>query len=209
VATARNGPQEPLERRRRPTKGDRREQALLDSFEALLGEHSFAEVSVDQIALRAGVSRTAFYFYFPNKAAALASIIDRSAMDIWRVPDSYLTGEGDPAVELEQVVRATVDTWVAQGKVLSAALELAGSDEQFWQVWREQLEGFIEAAAARIERDRTRGLAPPGPPARPLASALCWMIERYCFVALCLEPRTAPEEVVAVLCHAWWSSIYG
>jgi AcrR family transcriptional regulator len=197
-----------LETRRSPSKGDRREQGLLDAFEALLAQEPLARVSVDAIALRAGVSRTAFYFYFPNKASALAALIERSLGDIWQVPDSWLTGAGDPSRELDGVLKETVRVWVRHGPVLRAAVDLAGSDERFWRVWNAQIEGFISATTARIALDRERGLAPDGPPPRAVAEALCWMIERYLFVALTGEPRRPAEEAFAAIRRLWWSAIY-
>ena len=53
--------------------GDDRELAILETAERLLDERSFAEISVDDLAKGAGISRPTFYFYFTSKDAVLLS----------------------------------------------------------------------------------------------------------------------------------------
>jgi TetR/AcrR family transcriptional regulator, ethionamide resistance regulator len=196
-------------RRRAPTKGDRREQALLDALEQLLAEQPISRISVDQIARAAGLTRTAFYFYFGNKEAALRRLAERAVAAIWEVPDSWLLDEGDPHEGLERGLAVTVQAWVEHGAVFAAVAETAAYDADFWAFWREQLEGFIEAVAERIEADRARGLTREGIDPRGAAEALCWMNERYLYVYLAREDgRRAPEEVKDVLLDLWRRAIY-
>src|ERR1700683_5748368 len=54
------------ERRRRRTQ-----RALQNAAIALVGRRGLAEVTVDEIAAAAGVSRRTFFNHFPTKAAAL------------------------------------------------------------------------------------------------------------------------------------------
>ena len=42
--------------------------ALLAAAEELFGQHGFAEVSIDQITVRAGVAKGSFYNHFIDKA---------------------------------------------------------------------------------------------------------------------------------------------
>ena len=60
----------------RPT-GDDRERAILATFERLLGERGLHEISIDDIARGAGISRPTFYFYFASKEAVLLSLFER------------------------------------------------------------------------------------------------------------------------------------
>ena len=66
-------------RGRRPARltGDDREAAILATAERLLGERPLAEISVDDLARGAGISRPAFYFYFRSKDAVVLSLLDR------------------------------------------------------------------------------------------------------------------------------------
>ncbi len=66
----------PRGRRSTRPSGDDREQAILATAERLLEERPFAEISVDDLAKGAGISRPTFYFYFPSKEAVLLTLIE-------------------------------------------------------------------------------------------------------------------------------------
>jgi TetR/AcrR family transcriptional regulator, ethionamide resistance regulator len=196
-------------RRRTPSKGDRRESALLDALEDLLAEGSVADLSVDRIASRAGVSRTAFYFYFPSKEAALTALVERVVEAIWQGPDTWLTGDGDPRAELDRAIGELTRAWTEHRPVLNAMVEAAAYDRELWRLWREQMDGFIAASAARIARDAERGLTREGLDGPAVAGALCWMNERYCYAALgAAEGGAAPDEVRRLLVDVWYRTIY-
>jgi TetR/AcrR family transcriptional regulator, ethionamide resistance regulator len=58
------GPWNRLVDRRTSNRGDVRRDALLTAFDELLREQTLEEVNVAEISRRAGVTRSAFYFYF-------------------------------------------------------------------------------------------------------------------------------------------------
>ena len=64
-------------RRSSRPSGDDRELAILKTAERLFEERSLAEISVDDLARGAGISRPTFYFYFPSKDAVLMTLLDR------------------------------------------------------------------------------------------------------------------------------------
>ena len=66
----------PRGRRSARPSGDDRELAILTTAEQLLEERPFAEISVDDLAKGAGISRPTFYFYFPSKDAVLLSLFE-------------------------------------------------------------------------------------------------------------------------------------
>src|SRR5690349_16111079 len=72
-------PAAPKGRGRRGTRasGDDRERAILETAEQLLEERPLSEISVDDLAKGAGISRPTFYFYFPSKDAVVLTIVDR------------------------------------------------------------------------------------------------------------------------------------
>jgi AcrR family transcriptional regulator len=57
--------------------GDERELAILQTATRLLDERPIHEISVDDLAKGAGISRPIFYFYFPSKDAVLMGLIER------------------------------------------------------------------------------------------------------------------------------------
>jgi AcrR family transcriptional regulator len=56
-------------------RGDHARAAILTALRALLERHPISEVSVQAITRQAGVTRTAFYFYFESKYSALAELL--------------------------------------------------------------------------------------------------------------------------------------
>jgi TetR/AcrR family transcriptional regulator, ethionamide resistance regulator len=192
------------------TKGDRREQAILDALESLLTEYPLASVSIARIAERAGVGRTAFYFYFSSREAALAALAQRSVAPVYVAAQEWLYGDEDPLAELDRGLRAVVDLWIEQAHLFVALIDAASHDLAMFELWREQIEGLVRAVSERIERDSRRGLTWPGIDAGRTARALAWMTERYCYMYVPQRhsgglPR---DEVIDALRHVWQRSIY-
>lgn len=200
----------PKPRRRAQTRGDVREHALLDAMERLLAERSLRELSLDEIAARAGVSRTAFYFYFANKEAALHALVERSLASIWDTAAAWIFGqEGDPRRSLERAAAGLVRAWAEHGALLTALIDAAAYDENLRGFWRTQMEEFIRECAARIERDRVAGLTREGVDPRGVAEALCWMNERYCYMYLGSDATPAAQRrVKRFVADVWYHAIY-
>src|SRR4051794_41604829 len=93
-------------RGRRATRasGDDRERAILETAERLLEERPLSEISVDDLAKGAGISRPTFYFYFPSKDAVVLTIIDRlvAAAAGSREQALKTLAEGNPRAGLRQ-----------------------------------------------------------------------------------------------------------
>src|SRR5919109_4491802 len=99
--------------RRRPrATGDDRERAILTTAERLLEERSLHEISVDDLARGAGISRPTFYFYFPSKEAVLLTLLDRMVEEA-RVGqgDALERFAEDPAYWLRQGITAIYETF--------------------------------------------------------------------------------------------------
>src|SRR6516165_6636836 len=75
------GPPMPPARGRRVKhpSGEDRERAILATADALLAERPLKDISVDDLARGAGISRPTFYFYFPSKESVALSLLDRVA----------------------------------------------------------------------------------------------------------------------------------
>ncbi|NBE52566.1 TetR/AcrR family transcriptional regulator [Streptomyces boluensis] len=90
-------------RRQRLDPADRRRQ-LLGIGAELFAERPYDEVRMDQVAVRAGVSRALLYRYFPNKRDLFTAVY-RQATD--HLID---TVHMDPEAGLEQQLTAALDT---------------------------------------------------------------------------------------------------
>src|SRR5256885_4155848 len=77
------------------------EHAVRGALVELLAERPFKDVTVDELARRAGLSRTAFYFYYPDKNEVLKEAADAAASEVYAEADRWWHGEGPP----ERLVR--------------------------------------------------------------------------------------------------------
>lgn len=198
--------------RRTPrTRGDDRERAILDTAERLLGDRSYADVSVDDLARGAGLSRPAFYFYFPSKEAVLLALLDRVVAEARASRDDAVRHRADgPADRWRQVIDAIQEPFRSHRAVTLAAAEARATSTAVRDVWNGVMERFVEETAAEIGAERARGAAPAGPPARDLAVALNWMNERVLHSSFTAEqPALAADDAVDVLLTVWLRTIYG
>jgi TetR/AcrR family transcriptional regulator, ethionamide resistance regulator len=205
------GTRSPRGTRARHATGDERERAILETAESLLGERSLHEISVDDLASGAGISRPTFYFYFSSKEAVLLALLDRVVEEARAARDSALDRPDDDQLErLRQGIRGTFETFRAHRAVMMAGADVRATSPAVREVWAEVMEGFVSVAAEVIDAERAAGSAPPGPPARRLAIALNLMNERVLHSTFAgHEPAIGEDDVVEALAAVWFGAIYG
>jgi AcrR family transcriptional regulator len=202
----------PSRARRTPkVSGDDRERAILTTFEGLLEERSWHEISIDEIARGAGISRSTFYFYFASKEAVLLSLFERMLTEAAaRRSDIEDRFAQDPAARVRESLSAFFDVFRAHRAVTLAGADARASSAEVRAVWAQVMEAWVEETAADIEAERARGAAPDGVPARDLAISLLLMNERVQYTALAGHaPAVGEENVVDVLVAIWLNAIYG
>lgn len=201
-------------RGRRATRasGDDRERAILETAERLLEERPLSEISVDDLAKGAGISRPTFYFYFPSKDAVVLTIIDRLVAAAAGSREQALAtlAQGDPRAGLRQGLEDLYAAFRSRRAVVLAAAELRTTNEEARKLWSEVMEAWVADVTAVIEAERARGAAPPGQPARDLAIALVQMNERVQYASFAGDsPSLADDRVLDVLVDIWLRAIYG
>lgn len=190
---------------------DEREAAILRTAEQLLQERSLADISVDDLAAGAGISRPAFYFYFPSKDAVVLTLVDRLVEGANEAKEGSLEQfVADPASGWRQVIQIFYDVLGAHRAVIRAAMELSATNSDARELRSQVTEGWVQGVTERIEEERKRGAAKPGLPARDLATALVQMNDRAMLAVFAEEsPAVSEERLVDVLCEIWLSAIYG
>lgn len=197
---------------RRNLKGDMRENAILQCAYETLRSEPLRSVSIDHLAKGAGLSRSSFYFYFESKwqvlSALLSSVTDdvfaASAM-IFNRPDGI-----PPEIAIEHAVSEVIAVWERHGHVLREVGDAAAAEPALQAQWDRILGKFIDAAAAAIERDRSTGVAVPGPPARSMAAALMWMGERNLgLMSIRSANAIQREDMAETVTTIWLRSVFG
>ena len=198
-------------RRSARPSGDDREQAILATAERLLGERSFADISVDDLAKGAGLSRPTFYFYFKSKDAVLLSLLEPM---IARA-DAEFDGAAqrlpvDPRRVWRNGIKAFFTAFDSHRAVARAGTEALATSSELRAVWSGFMQKWIDHTTAMITAERARGAAPETIPAADLATSLNQMNERTMMATLSAEqPAVIEDRVVDTLAHIWVSSIYG
>ncbi len=184
------------------------EEAILEAAREALLDEGFDRLTMDTIAKRAFVSRTAVYFYFSNKRAVVDRLIQTAFADMYQAASAYLESDGDPRVELRVALEQTVDVVNREQDVLLLAASLSGNDGQMPAEWASYILRFVNGAAARIARDQAAGLAPDDIPPRIAAQALLSMVERSIVRELMIGRGNA-DESSRVVAELWWRAVYG
>jgi AcrR family transcriptional regulator len=198
-------------RRRGPAKGDLKEQAILETCERLLGNRPLRDITVDELAAGAGISRPSFYFYFESKDAVLRALVEGITDEMYRESERWLERSDDPPAEIAlRSIEASARLWREHGAVLRAANQTWGAVPGMRAFWENMMGRFVEQSARTIREERRSGDAPAGADPEALAKALIWMNER-CFYtsSLGLGPALTDEELVPTLTTIWLRAIYG
>jgi AcrR family transcriptional regulator len=194
-----------------PTKRRRAIEAdVLRATEALLAEGaSYAQLSIERIATRAGISRTAFYFYFSDKRELLMRLAADVADELYGEADTWWSSAGDGAAEMPEALEQIAALYLDHGPLLCAIVEVATYDAEVEAFWRSLVGRFIEATADRIASEQRAGRAPLAidPPAT--AFALVWMTERSFHQMVVQEQPMPVGDLVRALAHTWAAAVYG
>jgi AcrR family transcriptional regulator len=191
--------------------GDDREQAIFSTLEQLLEQRPLSEISVDDLAKGAGISRPTFYFYFPSKDAVLLTLFERvlseSDATFEGRADDYTT---DPARTWHDGIYAFFEPLRAHLAVTLAGVAATTSNAEMRELWSTFMEKWVDRTAGVIIAERARGAAPDTVPAQDLAIALNLMNERAMFASYTGQrPSIAEDAALDTLVHVWITSIYG
>ena len=184
------------------------EEAILDAARAALAEKGFDALTMDAIARKAFVSRTAVYFYFPNKRAVVDRLIQQCFSEMYLAASPYLDGDGDPRRELRASLARVVAVVNGNAGLLLLAAQLSGArGEHLPEEWEPYIMRFVERAEARIARDQEHGIAPDDIAPRLSAQALLAMVENHITRELVLK-RGDANESIRTLAELWWRAVY-
>jgi AcrR family transcriptional regulator len=194
----------------KPRQGDRRERAILEATRELLASTPFAELTIEQIAAAAGVSRSSVYFYFSDKVEIVVLLYGEVFEEMSADHERWFA---DPDKHSEPWSRTAIAAAVAIARrnsgVVRSALDNRWTDAEIDAVWQRYFDRAVDRATGLIERECEDGLAPTaGPPAAAIARALMHMTMESLHELL----RTGggarqAEELVDTLTELWARSV--
>jgi AcrR family transcriptional regulator len=167
----------------------------------------FRDLTVDEIASSAGLSRSAFYTHFRDKNDLLLGAVEEIAEELYRMADRWWHGEGPPAKQVRDAIEGVVSVYAKHAGVLRVATEVSTYDEDVRKLWLAIVKRFIDATAEHIYAEQATGLIPATLDPQATAEGLVWMVERCNYIYLGGGERR-PAEVVRALAPLWAAALY-
>ncbi|WP_375464105.1 HTH-type transcriptional regulator RutR [uncultured Methylobacterium sp.] len=93
--------------RRQRRDGALRREAILDAGLDVFSTVGLHGASLDQIAERAGLSKTNLLYYFPSKEDLYVAVL-RRVLDVWLDPLQALDADSEPAEALKRYIRTKI-----------------------------------------------------------------------------------------------------
>jgi AcrR family transcriptional regulator len=172
----------------------------------LLAERAFKDVTIDELARRAGLSRTAFYFYYPDKNEVLKEAAEDAAREIYAEADRWWHGSGPPEQLIREALEGIANVYCDNGPMLRAALEVTTYDTEFRVFYWALIRRFVDATAEHLRREIDAGRA-RRLDAELVAESLVWMAERCAYAFFLMEDRPL-DEAIEPLTSIWVHAVY-
>ncbi|CRZ13913.1 TetR/AcrR family transcriptional regulator [Mycolicibacterium neworleansense] len=194
--------------RRQPQRSDQRRTAILVALDDHLRQTGFDALNIAEVARQAGVGRSAFYFYFENKATAVAALVEPMYEALFAANHILADTTRPPRDRVHDTIEAVLRTAEDHRYLVQAMLEARGSSGAVRDLWDAARESFVPTVAAVITAERTAGRAPGGVDPVVLATLLMEfndrLLERF-IVGGPLSRQQLLEGAEAM----WMGSIFG
>ncbi|AWT54831.1 TetR/AcrR family transcriptional regulator [Mycolicibacterium smegmatis] len=158
--------------RRQPQRSDQRRTAILEALNEHLQKTGFDALNIAEVARQAGVGRSAFYFYFENKAAAVAALLEPMHEALLAANNILADLTRPPHERIRATLDAVLRTAEDHRYLFQAMLEARGTSGAVRDMWDAARESFVPTVSAVIIAERESGRAPDGVDPKVLASLL-------------------------------------
>jgi TetR/AcrR family transcriptional regulator, ethionamide resistance regulator len=173
--------------------------------ELLASGSSYADLNVEKIATAAGISRTAFYFYFRDKRDLLMRLAGDVTELLYAQADIWFSGDGDHEQEIREALTRIAALYHEHGVLIRAIVEVSTYEEDIATFWRGLLERFVDATARRIEEEAQLS----ADAARATAFALTWMVERTYYQQLVQDSPVPEADMIDAIARIYRGTVYG
>jgi AcrR family transcriptional regulator len=138
-------------------RSQRSHRAILDAANELLAERGLVDLTIEEVAQRAGVGKTTIYRRWPSKGTLVFEAFATDFLDRQPLPD---TGSlrGDLLAALRAFIRVVKGT--ATGRTLVGLIAEVQRDPELAEVWREGFLGRVRTQhRVMVDRGVARGEA--------------------------------------------------
>lgn len=191
----------------RQTQRSDTERDILKAAERLLSTRPFSDLSTDAVMAEAGLSRTAFYRYFPDIASLILRLYADVRAEVAAAAHVWLREDLAPREAIEQAFTQIADVYTQHGIVLKAVGQAAAIDPEIDAVYSQSATAFADAIHARLKRDRALTVLTEADE-NETAISLMWMIERYFSRELVGADAARSANAVDTLTSLWARALY-
>ena len=170
--------------------------------------HSFTEVSVEQLARQAGISRATFYLHYRDKGALVEKLALCLSDQILSVTDHWVRYSGLANwADTHNAMRLVVETWEENATIFGLLIETSIYDERVRTLYLSLKAEIAKNSARVIAGARATGVLHPDC-SDEFATILVETVERSCYAFSSAPGRKRAPWLIGTLTHLCWSSIY-
>ena len=163
----------------RPGRGRPRDPAVDAAIRSatvdLLGEAGYARLTMDQVAVRAGVSKDSLYRRWPNKVALVADALQHRARPVPEVPDT-----GSLPADMRAFLQAMLRSRAEASRALAAVSGEIATNPELRKAWHRGVAGMLTGCLRTIvTRAASRGELPAGSDVELLSQMPLSMLQNW------------------------------
>jgi len=118
------------------------ERTILGSTEQLLENRPFRDVTIEDVMVQAGLSRTAFYRYFPDLETVVVKLMGQLVDELHAASAGWLASD-DPATQLHQSLLQFAEVYREHGRIMQAFYDASGAGPDLKDLWANTLRVLI------------------------------------------------------------------
>jgi AcrR family transcriptional regulator len=185
--------------RTRPTASARTRGRIVSAVRELLGEGTFHESTVEDVARRAGVARATLYQHFGSRLGLVDALCETFDANPALIAIRKAVLLDDPEEALDQTIAATVRFWASEEAVLQPLYGVAAVDPSAGALVERQTEDRRGELRRLLQNLRQHGRLVAGLADRRALALLLVLTSFETFEELRRRAGLAEREVVATL----------
>ncbi|GAA3517120.1 TetR/AcrR family transcriptional regulator [Dietzia aurantiaca] len=189
-------------------RGDRRREDILSALDERLKTTALDDISVADLTEAAGITRSAFYFYFDSKAAAVSMLLVVVNKEAGEAIDIIVGGEGDFRRRVSAGLTRLIDRVLEVDHIYRALLTARTKHEPTREMWDAGRRYNAGPVADFIRAERAAGRAPDGADAQSLAEGLM-QLNQQILERMVYEPEAPRDQLLAITTDMWVRTVYG
>jgi TetR/AcrR family transcriptional regulator, ethionamide resistance regulator len=182
------------------------ERAILDATEQMLALQPFRDLTVEDVMNKAGLTRTAFYRYFPDLESVVVRLMEQ-LVDELRAASAQWLASDDPATQLHESLLQFASVYRDHGRLMQAFYDAAGAGPDLKDLWGATIGELIAPVEAHTQSLMAAGRVEVEYPVETIR-ALSVLTDRYLLDVYWKFDEVPIERPAAVLEQIWLRTLH-